>query len=105
CPSIAAPISSPTCYHNGALWHYKPKANSNAIGYVKLNSRSHDAVIRVYDETGNVIETHEHAAISKIDGRLNLLLRRIDRDFRRASGRSLTLCVGLITSAAHRREH
>jgi len=23
--------------------------------------RSHDAVIRVYDETGNVIETHEHA--------------------------------------------
>jgi hypothetical protein len=24
-------------------------------------SRSHDAVIRVYDETGNVIETHEHA--------------------------------------------
>jgi hypothetical protein len=24
-------------------------------------SRSHDAVIRVYDEAGNVIETHEHA--------------------------------------------
>jgi hypothetical protein len=23
-------------------------------------SRSHDAVIRVYDESGNVIETHEH---------------------------------------------
>jgi hypothetical protein len=23
-------------------------------------SRSHRAVIRVYDETGNVIETHEH---------------------------------------------
>ena len=22
--------------------------------------RSHDAVIRVYDDTGNVIETHEH---------------------------------------------
>jgi hypothetical protein len=22
---------------------------------------SHDAVIRVYDKTGNVIETHEHA--------------------------------------------
>jgi hypothetical protein len=22
--------------------------------------RSHDAVIRVYDESGNVIETHEH---------------------------------------------
>jgi hypothetical protein len=24
-------------------------------------SRSHDAVIRVYDEAANVIETHEHA--------------------------------------------
>jgi hypothetical protein len=24
-------------------------------------SRSRDAVIRVYDDTGNVIETHEHA--------------------------------------------
>jgi hypothetical protein len=23
-------------------------------------SRSHDAVIRVYDESGNVIETHDH---------------------------------------------
>jgi len=33
----------------------------NAIGYVKLNSRSHDAVIRVYDAAGNVIESHEHA--------------------------------------------
>jgi hypothetical protein len=25
-----------------------------------LNIRSHDAVIRVYDAAGNVIETHEH---------------------------------------------
>jgi len=24
------------------------------------SSRSHDAVIRVYDEAGDVIETHEH---------------------------------------------
>ena len=24
-------------------------------------SRAHDAVIRVYDKAGNVIETHEHA--------------------------------------------
>jgi len=27
----------------------------------KFFSRSHNAVIRVYDETGNVIETREHA--------------------------------------------
>jgi len=28
-------------------------------------SRSPDALIRVYDAVGNVIETHEHKAISK----------------------------------------
>jgi hypothetical protein len=32
----------------------------NAISYAKFYSRSHDAVIRVYDETGHLIETHEH---------------------------------------------
>jgi hypothetical protein len=36
-------------------------AISNAIGFARFYSRSHDAVIRVYDEAGNVIETHEHA--------------------------------------------
>ena len=35
-------------------------AVANAIGYAKFHSRSHDAVIRVYDAAGNVIETHEH---------------------------------------------
>jgi hypothetical protein len=39
----------------------QPDAISNAIGYAKFRSRSHDAVIRVYDEAGNVIETHELA--------------------------------------------
>jgi hypothetical protein len=32
----------------------------DAMGYAKFFSRSHDAVIRVYDDGGNVIETHEH---------------------------------------------
>jgi len=41
--------------HNQAL---QPTA-SNAIGYAKFFSRSHDAVIRVYNEAGNVIQTHE----------------------------------------------
>jgi hypothetical protein len=36
-------------------------AVSSAIGYAKFYSRSHNAVIRVYDEAGNVIETHDHA--------------------------------------------
>ena len=39
----------------------EPNAISNAIGYAKFYSRSRDAVIRVYDEAGNVIETHEQA--------------------------------------------
>jgi hypothetical protein len=38
----------------------EPNAISNAIGYAEHRSRSHDAVIRVYDSAGNVIETHEH---------------------------------------------
>jgi hypothetical protein len=33
--------------------------DANAITHAKHYSRSHDAVIRVYDEAGNVIETHE----------------------------------------------
>src|SRR6266576_619628 len=36
-----------------------PDAINNAIDYAKLYSRSHDAVIRVYYEAGDVIETHE----------------------------------------------
>jgi hypothetical protein len=42
----------------GRLWYTKP---DHAIGYAQFRSRSHDAVIRVYDEADNVIETHEHA--------------------------------------------
>jgi hypothetical protein len=43
------------------LWYAEPNAISDAIGYAKFFSRSHDAVIRVFDDTGNVIETHEQA--------------------------------------------
>jgi len=41
------------------LWYGEPNAASNAIDYAKFYSRSHDAVIRVYDEAGNIIKTHE----------------------------------------------
>src|SRR6266446_3869642 len=44
----------------GRLWYGEPNAISNAIDYAKHRRRSHDAVIRVYDAAGNVIETHEH---------------------------------------------
>ncbi len=43
----------------GRLWYGEPNAASNAVDYAKFRSRSHDAVIRVYDEAGNVIEAHE----------------------------------------------
>jgi hypothetical protein len=45
----------------GRLWYGDTKAVANAIGYTMHRSRSHDAVIRVYDAPGNVIETHGHA--------------------------------------------
>jgi hypothetical protein len=32
----------------------------DGIEYAQFYSRSHHAVIRVYDEAANVIETHEH---------------------------------------------
>ena len=42
----------------GRLWYEDASA---AGDYAKHSSRSHDAVIRVCDEAGNVIKTHEHA--------------------------------------------
>ena len=45
----------------GSLWYGEPNAVSNAIGYAKFRSRSHHAVVRVYDEVGDVIEAQEQA--------------------------------------------
>ena len=42
----------------GGLWYTQV---SDAIEYAEHYSRSHDAVIRVYDEAGSVIEMHEQA--------------------------------------------
>jgi hypothetical protein len=39
--------------HHGQLYRWVTE-------YAKLYIRSHGAVIRVYDDAGNVIETHEH---------------------------------------------
>jgi hypothetical protein len=46
----------------GRLWYEDASA---AVDYAKHSSRSHDAVIRVYDDVSNVIETHEHTASSE----------------------------------------
>ena len=45
----------------GRLWYGEPNAVANAIGYAEHRSRSHDAVIRVYDNAGSVIETQKRA--------------------------------------------
>lgn len=39
------------------LWYIKP---DHAVGYAELYRRSHDAMIRVYNAAGNVIEAHEY---------------------------------------------
>ncbi len=41
-------------------WYGESNAVENAVGYALHYSRSHGAVIRVYDAAGNVIETREH---------------------------------------------
>jgi hypothetical protein len=60
----------------GGLWYGEPNAVSNAIRYAKFYSRSHDAVIRVYDAAGNVIE----------------LLRRRTRGRSGVNGKKRTWC-------------
>ena len=46
----------------GRLSYGDANAVTNAIGYAEHRSRSHDAVIRVYDAAGNVIETHQRTS-------------------------------------------
>ena|SRR5439155_9889945 len=60
----------------GRHWYGEPNAASNAVDYAKFRSRSHDAVILVYDEAGNVIETHEHKGDFKENGTVHTKQRR-----------------------------
>jgi hypothetical protein len=50
----------------GRLWYGEPNAIGNAIGYAQHYSRSHDAMIRVYDAAGNLFETHKHTGDFKV---------------------------------------
>ena len=43
----------------GRPWYDGLNAVANTIGYAEHRSRSHYAVIRVYDMAGDIIETHE----------------------------------------------
>ena len=47
------------CLHLVA-WYGQPNPVASTIDYAKFRSRSHHAVIRVYDDAGKVIETHEY---------------------------------------------
>jgi hypothetical protein len=49
----------------GRLWYTKA---DDAVNYAKFFNRSHDVVIRVYDDAGNVIETHERTRASSKSG-------------------------------------
>jgi hypothetical protein len=49
----------------GGLWYAGPNAISNAARYAKFRSRSHDAVIRVYDEAATSSRRTSTLAISK----------------------------------------
>ena len=47
----------------GPIWYTGPDAVRNAVAYAKYCSwsLSHKAIIRVFYEAGNVLETHEQA--------------------------------------------
>jgi hypothetical protein len=47
------------------LWYRGSSAIVDAVGYAKSYSRPHPVVIRVYDATGNVIETLEYKGYFK----------------------------------------
>jgi hypothetical protein len=54
----AASIAFRTCCRSVDFLYGGPNAISNTVGYAMHYSRSHSAVNRVYDNAGNVIETH-----------------------------------------------
>jgi hypothetical protein len=75
----------------GRLWYDGPNAASDAIGYASQYSRSHDAVIRVYDDAGEVIETHEHPGD----------FRTVSSSFSACSARTLGLTVRPLVKDRH----
>jgi hypothetical protein len=45
----------------GVLWFEGPEAIVDAVVYARFYSRSHPTIIRVFDESGAVVGTHESA--------------------------------------------
>src|SRR4051794_38249044 len=71
------------------LWYDGPNAATNAIGYAMHCSRSHDAVIRVYNGAANVIETHVRAGGSK-----GVKCHALDRTGVRTQSNTFRPCCG-----------
>jgi hypothetical protein len=45
----------------GTLWYAGENAAENAASYARFYSRSHPAIIRVFDSLGELIAEHQHA--------------------------------------------
>ena len=63
------------------MWYGERNAISNAIDYTKFFSRSHDAMIRVCNEAGDVIETQEHNGSRELAREVPLIAPRPDVKF------------------------
>ena len=61
-PPFFCVFSAELCSLDGTVIRRHPAKleSTTLVGSRNACSRSHDAVIRVYDAAGNVIETHEH---------------------------------------------
>jgi len=57
CDGITTCSANSSALPFGGLWYDRAE---DAIGYAKFYSRSHHAVIRVFDEAGNIVATEEH---------------------------------------------
>ena len=49
------------CLALGVLWFEGPEAIGDAVNYARFFSRSHPALVRLFDESGTVVETLEFA--------------------------------------------
>jgi|SRR5690349_102442 peroxiredoxin len=58
CGGMRVEIISDALPFRCAVW-CGPNGLTDAVEYAKFHSRSHDAVVLVFDESGKVIETHE----------------------------------------------
>jgi hypothetical protein len=61
------------------LWYRGSNPIVDAVGYARSYSRRHPAVIRVYDPTGNVIETLEYGRVHNFVTLIVQLRRTFDK--------------------------